>query len=305
MVLRESRVGYILVVFSLAIPSIFLTALSYKIILDAQGARISFWRQLLINLTITFYDIVLPSTFFVSGLRWFKYSQHSKKPGQAFVSIAFFKFLNLSLALIISLVLIFTSNVTILKTHVWQYALILLGIALVILIVPIVCRWILIRFPESSRTPGNLHLFSVISGYFFTILKAFAEFQKINLISQIILIGIGIASQLLMFISYIFMAKSVGVDLSYAQLGTIRAVLFTIVNLPVNFGIGINVKDVTFATLLTAMGIPLDKAVAISIISLAKSLAVGIIGGIAELIIVLKDKNGLPDVKEEHLITDV
>ena len=108
-----------------------------------------------------------------------------------------------------------------------------------------------------------------------------------------------------MFISYVFMAKSVGVDLSYAQLGTIRAVLFTIVNLPVNFGIGVNVKDVTFATLLTAMGIPLDKAVAISIISLAKSLAVGIIGGIAELIIVLKDKNELPDVKDDHLITDV
>ena len=122
LVLTAARLGYILVVFSLAIPSIFLTALSYKIILDAQGARISFWRQLLINLTITFYDIVLPSTFFVSGLRWFKYSQHSKKPGQAFVSIAFFKFLNLSLALIISLVLIFTSNVGTLKTHAWQYA---------------------------------------------------------------------------------------------------------------------------------------------------------------------------------------
>jgi uncharacterized membrane protein YbhN (UPF0104 family) len=303
--LINARFGYLLVVLGLAIPSFFISALSYKIILDAQGAKIPFWRQLLINLTISFYDIVLPSTFFVSGLRWVKYSQLSRKPGETFVSIAFYKFLNLSLALIISLVLILTSDTGNLKTHAWEYSLILLGIVLVMLIVPVICRWILKRFPESLRIPDRFLIFTVIRNYFYKIVKAFADFQKIKLVSQVILICLGITSQLVMVISYFFMAKSVAVNLSYAQLGTLRAVLFIIINLPVNFGIGVNVKDVTLATALTAMGIPLDKAVAISIISLAKSLIVGIVGGLVELITVLEHKKETTNANVDHLITDI
>jgi len=106
-------------------------------------------------------------------------------------------------------------------------------------------------------------------------------------------------------LSYYFIAKSVDVVLSYAQLGTLRAVLFIIVNLPVNFGIGVNVKDVTLATVLTAMGIPLDKAVAISIIALAKSLIVGIVGGVVELITVLEYKKDTTETNVDHLITDI
>jgi len=304
-VLINAESGDLLIALGLAIPSIFISAISYKIILDAQGAKIPFWRQLLINLTISFYDIVLPSTFFVSGLRWVKYSQHSRKPGEAFVSIAFYKFLNLSLALIISLVLILTSDAGNLKSHAWEYSLLLLGIVLVMLLLPVICRWILTRFPEPSPNERRIPMINLIRGYFYKILKAFADFQNIKLISQITLIGLGIASQILVVLSYYFIARSVDVVLSYAQLGTLRAVLFIIVNLPVNFGIGVNVKDVTLATVLTAMGIPLDKAVAISIIALAKSLIVGIVGGVVELITVLEHKKDTTETNVDHIITDL
>jgi hypothetical protein len=83
----------------------------------------------------------------------------------------------------------------------------------------------------------------------------------------------------------------VGVNLTYAQLGALRALLVLAMNLPLNFGIGLNLKDLTLFAILTAMGVAVDKAVAISVISFSRVLFTAILGGFAEIFTFLFVKN--------------
>jgi len=101
------------------------------------------------------------------------------------------------------------------------------------------------------------------------------------------IIILGITNHLIMYVCYLLMARSVDVNLTYAQLGALRAILILAMNLPFNFGVGINLRDVTLLAILTAMGVALDKAVAISVISFARILFIGILGGAAEIINIL------------------
>jgi uncharacterized membrane protein YbhN (UPF0104 family) len=286
-ILRSADIRYVIIAFSLAIPLHIITSYTYKLILDGQNARISFWRLLLINIGMSFYDIVLPSTFVVSGLRWIRYSTHSQKPAQSFVSIAFYKVFNVLLALVLSLAFFSFTDVTSLQGHGWQF-IILLGIILVIMLAtPWSCRRLLKVLPESPVKLQSRKFFLRLWEYFYKIIQAFAEFEQLKLKTQIAVIVLGLINQLTMYVCYLFIVRSVGVNLTFAQLGALRAILILAMNLPFNFGVGINLREVTLLAILTAMGIALDKAVAISVISFGRVLFTGILGGFAELVNIL------------------
>lgn len=304
-ILRTANLNFILLAMVLSIPMQLLSASVYKLILGGQKANISYWRLLAINLAMNFYDIILPSTFVVSGLRWYRYSKQSQKPAQSFVSIAFYKVFNIALALILSLAFLSFSDTTSLQGHLWQLLLILVGIVVVMMVTPLCCRWILKKLPVPSPDLESKNILKKGWEYIYKIIQAFADFERLKFTTQILIIGFGIAGHLLMYASYLFIAKSVGVNLTYAQLGTLRAVLLLAVNLPFNFGIGINLRDVTLLAILSAMGIALDKAVAISVISFARVLFVGAIGGIVELVTLLFTKKNKPNNILEDAPTDL
>jgi uncharacterized membrane protein YbhN (UPF0104 family) len=285
--LRSVDVKYIIVAFTLAIPMQIFMTYTYKLILEGQNAHINYLHLLLINMGMSFYDIVLPSTFIGSGLRWMRYSQQSHKPAQSFVSIAFYKVFNIFLALILSLAFLIFSDVTSLRGHIWQIIIVLLVIVVIMLVTPWVSRQLVKRL---TAPPLNLQTNKILTKawvYVFKIIQAFAEFEQLKITTQLAIIVMGITNHLIMYVSYLLFARSVGVDLTFAQLGAMRALLVLAMNLPINFGIGINLKDLTLLAILTAMGVALDKAVAISVIAFARVLFTGILGGFAELFNIL------------------
>lgn len=303
-VLRSAELNYIIFAFSLSVPILFSMSYTYKIILDGQNAHISYWRLLLINMGMSFYDIVLPSTFIVSGLRWFRYSQQSLKPAQSFVSIAFYKVFNILLALILSLAFLVFSDITSLQGHVWQLILILVFIIIIMLATPWICRQLINRLPIPLLEPQSRRSLYKAWDYIYKIIRAFAEFEQLKFKAQLIIIILGISNHLLMYACYLLMAKSVDVNLTYAQLGALRAILILAMNLPINFGIGINLRDITLLAILTAMGIALDKAVAISVISFGRFLFTGILGGFAEIFNILYVKKRQTPVQVESRSAD-
>lgn len=280
--LRSADVKYIAVAFSLVIPIQIFMSYTYKLILDGQNAQINYWRILLINVGMHFYDIVLPSTFVVSGMRWVRYSQQSQKPAQSFVSIAFYKVFNIILALILSLAFLIFSDVTSLQGHIWQIIIVLLVIIGVMLVTPWICRQLIKRLPEPIEQRPH-KILNKAWEYIYKVIQAFAEFEQLKISTQVAIIVLGITNHLIMYFSYLLFARSVGVDLSYAQLGALRALLVLTVNLPINFGVGLNLKDLTLFAMLTAMGVAVDKAVAISVISFSRVLFTAILGGFAEI----------------------
>jgi len=288
--LRSADVNYIVLAFTLVIPIQFFMSYTYKLILDGQTAHINYWRILLINMGMHFYDVVFPSTFIVSGMRWVRYSQHSQKPAQSFVSIAFYKVFNIILAMILSLAFLVFSEVTSLQGHIWQIIIVLLLIIGVMLVTPGICRQIIKRLPKPIEQRSN-KIFTKAWEYVYKVIQAFAEFEKLKIATQVAIIVLGISNHLIMYFSYLLFARSVGVNLTYAQLGALRALLVLAMNLPLNFGIGLNLKDLTLFAILTAMGVTVDKAVAISVISFARVLFTGILGGFAEIFSFLFVKN--------------
>lgn len=304
LILRNVDLKYILLAFSLAIPLHLSTTYTYKLILDGQKAWISFWRLLLINMGMSFYDVVLPSTFIVSGLRWYRYSEHSQQPAQSFVSIAFYKVFNIILGLVLSLAFLTFTNETSLKGHVWQIVILLVIIVAIMLTTPWVCRQLIKNLPEYPLKLQSKKFFLKIWKYIYKVIQAFAEFEQLKFKDQLIIVVLGIINQLTMYFCYLLMARSVGVYLNYAQLGALRAILILAMNMPFNFGVGINLRDVTLLAILTAMGVALDKAVAISVISFARVLFTGMIGGIAELFNILFVKKRGPTVQVEDTFFD-
>ena len=81
-VILSSNVGLIAIAFLLLIPTQILSAASFYVVAKSQSMQLSIWNIFLINSTINFYEIVLPATFFGSGLRWYRYAQQSKKPAE-------------------------------------------------------------------------------------------------------------------------------------------------------------------------------------------------------------------------------
>jgi uncharacterized protein (TIRG00374 family) len=289
-ILRSSNLQLILLGFALAIPAQILTALSFKVVSESQNAPISFWRLYLINFTLSFYDIVLPSTLVVSGLRWYRYTQQSRKPGESFVTIAYLKVFNIALAIALSLGLLFFTDITSINGHVWELILLLAGIIAIMFFTPFLCKSIVQRMDSNNQRPSKgkkSRFLSFLMKFIRKILEAFADFRKLRISIQIWVIVIGIANQFFQFLAYLYFAQSVGISLSIAQLGTLRAVILLASNLPMNFGVGIGLRELSLAATLSALGVSLEKVVAMTVVVFARTLFFGAIGGLVELIQIL------------------
>ncbi len=83
-VILSSNLSQIAIAFLLLIPTQILSAASFYVVAKSQSMQLSIWKIFLINSTINFYEIVLPATFFGSGLRWYRYSQEFEKTRRIF-----------------------------------------------------------------------------------------------------------------------------------------------------------------------------------------------------------------------------
>jgi uncharacterized membrane protein YbhN (UPF0104 family) len=289
-VLVTSNLLLIVLAFSLTIPNQLLSTLSYYIVARRQKVSLSFWEIFKINMIMVFYDIVLPSTFFVSGLRWYRYAQHSKNSAQTLTSVTYLKAFTILLTVLMSFGLLLFFDTTTIQGYSLQIILLITGISVILYLTPIICKKIVLKLPQPEAFQQKYAILHLLYQYFIKVLSAFANFQNLDLKSQLLLIVIGIIGQWIQYFAYILFAESVGINLSLAQLGVVRAVLLLVANLPINFSVGISLRDVTLVSLLVAITVPMEKAVAMSIVVLAKGFFYGIIGGVLEAFQLIKHK---------------
>jgi uncharacterized membrane protein YbhN (UPF0104 family) len=289
-VLRGSDLAMILFSLLLTIPYLLLLSLSYYIIAEKQNASLGFFSLFKTNIIMIFYDIVLPSTFFVSGLRWYKYNQYSKKPAQTLTSIAYLKAYNILLTLLLSTGLLFFFNDATVKSYTLGIAGLIVACGLIIYLTPIISRSLLIRTDRIKPRETDGILKKNFYKYLRKLLSAFAEFRNLTIKTQVLLVIIVIASQGLQYVQYILFAESVGIHLTFAQLGVLRATILVIANLPINFSVGISLRDVTLVSLLVINNVPLEQAIAMSITILIKTYFFGLVGAVLEGVDLVKSK---------------
>ncbi len=297
-VIIQSNGQLIAIAFLLLLPVQWLAALSFHLIAQSQEMKISTWQIFLINNTINFYELILPSTFIGSGLRWYRYSRQSKKPAESFAAFAYLKIFTVFLALLLSFgfLLFFDNKELGSGRQIGQISLLVIVVGALLFLLPSIGQVLLKKLPKSMRDPTSRRIFRLPQKALLKILQALADFRQLNLRTQIYLILIGIVSQLIQFFSFVMIAQAVGIVLTYGQVASIRAVLVLATNLPINFSPGIGARDVSLVAMLLAMQITLEYAVAMSIVVFARTLVYGLVGGIVEVIQIL---SGHPSRSEE------
>jgi len=289
-VLVSSDLTLIGIAFLLSLPYQLLTAQSYCVVANAQNVRLNFWHIFRINMIMQFYEVVLPSTFFVSGLRWYRYSQDSGKPGQSLTSIAYLKALNLVLSVLLAAGLLLFFDTTTLKGHALEIVLLLAAAGLILSLTPLLCRALIMRLPRPDDSPLRWAAARLVYRYGYKTLAAFANFQNLGFKTQTWLILISLAGQGMQYAAYLLFADSVGIQLTYAQLGALRALLILAANLPVNFSVGIGLREVTLVSVLAAMGVPLETAAAMAVVVLARTFFYAVFGGVLEILRLAADR---------------
>jgi uncharacterized membrane protein YbhN (UPF0104 family) len=274
----------------LSFVSQFLNAYSYYVVAKKQNAGLGLWNIFFINIIMLFYDIVLPSTFFVSSLRWYRYNQYAKKPAETLTSLTYLKIFNILLTILLSAgLLFFYERATIEAYTVGIIALIIACFGLLYL-TPVICKWLLKKVDK----PSILDSSNSIKGFGFRALKkilaAFTEFENLDIKTQLFLIFLVVTSLLIQYEEYLLFAESVGIQLSFAQLGAVRATLLLVANIPVNFSVGIDLGDVTLVSMLVLLNVPLQQAVAMSIVALAKNYFYALLGALTEVYYLIRSR---------------
>ncbi|MRS04422.1 hypothetical protein EG832_14580, partial [bacterium] len=219
-VITHSDWGLIAIAFVLLIPTQILSAASFYVVAKSQSMQLSIWKIFLINSTINFYEIVLPATFFGSGLRWYRYSQESKKPAESFAAFAYLKIFTIFLALLLSFSFLLFFNDTAFGAQINQIGLLLAAVVLILFLLPGISQWLNQHLPKIwNETPGN-KILDFIRKSVLKILQSFADFRRMSIASQFWLIILGISGQMIQFFAYIYFARAVGIDLTYGQAGT-------------------------------------------------------------------------------------
>jgi len=101
---------------------------------------------------------------------------------------------------------------------------------------------------------------------------------------------IAIVYQLIGIGSYFFLARAVGIELTYIELGWIRSIVLLAAILPLSFAGGLGIREVTLVALMATYGIQVETALAFSLLLFVRGLILGLIGGVIEFVQTLLEK---------------
>ena len=266
----------------LAFPYHLLVASSFKLITDQHDFELSVGRIIWINLTILFYVIVLPASVVGSGMRLYRYAKYSSKPVEAFAAITYHKiFMNFIVILMSLCFLIFASVEQVQESYALLGGMLLVLIT-ILLLIPRVSMLILRQIRQPEEQEENTPLFSFVLKYAVKMLKSFAEIGQMSLKDQLQLSAMGVLAQMLRLGAYLLVARSIGIQTAFEQLGMVFTLVFLANNLPFNFSLGIGLREISLGALLLAIGVDSAHAIAMPLVLFSRAVFTGLVGGVLE-----------------------
>ncbi|MEA3441118.1 MAG: lysylphosphatidylglycerol synthase transmembrane domain-containing protein [Chloroflexota bacterium] len=281
---------YIFLGLILVFPVVFLGAVQLKLLIRRLGISLSVLQILGINLTIKFYMLFMPNAFVGSGLRWYKFSKPDGKTAEALAAVAFNRILDTFLVVVIGLGFWILSGDQVIQKG---------GIGLVIIIIGTVgfwyvltrvslpiYKWFTSRFMNHEEESFWYRLVKK-TGQLMVAVSTYAEFSVWELL---LVITIGTARNLINVVSFLLLSKSVGIELSYIDMGWIQSVVTLTALLPFSIGEGLGYREVSLVAILGTFGISADLALAFSFIIFIRSVMLGLVGGVIEAVQTLQVK---------------
>lgn len=253
-----------------------------------QGIQHNLWEITEINLAVKFYNQFTPTALVGTGLRWYRLAQPGNKIAQAFAAMAFYRLVETFLTFALGLGFWLASG------H--QNGYVSVG-WMVAVIIAIILFWIVLTrysLPLYNRlkahSAGLLEqpLVKPFSRKLEKLLAAISAYADIPAWDLFVVVGAGAASVFAGVASGTSMARAVGIDIGFMQMGWIQAIVLTATQLPFAVAGGVGIRDVTLVALLSTFGISPELALAYSFLLLIRGVVISLFGGVWEGLRALK-----------------
>lgn len=274
----------------LGLVSMFLSALEMEPLTRNQGIRHSFGRILLINLSVKFYTQFMPTTLVGSGIRWYRLAQPGGKVAESLAALAFFRALESFLTLAIGLGFWLMSGQRGFQVNLaWLVGLILLlmlGWVLITRYSLPIYHWLKSRAPKLVEKPWMRPLVRYLEKF----LSAVSTYAAIPALDLLLAVSAGIASALTAIFSGTILARSLGIEIRFVDMGWIQAVILFATQLPFAVAGGLGIREVTLIAILATFGVSAELALALSFLLLLRGFLLGLLGGVVEAVDTLRTK---------------
>jgi uncharacterized protein (TIRG00374 family) len=292
-----------LIGFVFSFISTVLTAAQIRILAHKQGIHHSLGSVLSINLAAKFYSLFSPGTIVASGVKWYRLAQPDGKTAEALAALGFFRvsetFLNLGLGLVF--LLASGRNLRLQEQAAAGGSEQLVGgfnasagwIWLVLLVFGLALFWIAAtRLGQPAyahlraRSPRlwQISYLRPLLKYAEKLILAAASYADMSAWGLSMVVITGVVSQLSGIISNLFIAQSVGINLSFVDMGWIYSVTILVSQLPFAFAGGLGVREVTLVAILALFGVGAETALAFSLLLFLRGVLIALIGGFQELL---------------------
>ena len=283
-VLSQAETILVLTGLALIFPAEFLNAIQLRILAKRQNINHNVWQLFAINLSIKFYLLFLPGAIVGSGIRWYKLSQPGGKHAEALATVAFNRLFETFLVVVLGLGFWFISGQ---KTQQFDV------VILVALFIFILLAWILITrisIPISKLVDANSFRWQGkswlkrIMDWINKLLVAVSAYAGIPAGEIAVLLTVGISRYLVMVIGAQMLAGSIGINLTFADMGWIQSVVMLFALIPFTIAGGLGVREVGLVFMLSGFGVEPEAALAFSLLLFARQLLLGIAGGLSEAV---------------------
>ena len=284
--LLNANPGLLVIGMILGFVSTTLTAVEIRPLAKNQGLQHGVISILAINLSVKFYNQFLPTSLVGSGIRWYRLSQPGNKVAESLAALAFFRMLETFLMTTIGLGFYLFSDQTIFRLNTAWLLVLILGIILAWILItryslPLY-RWFTSRI--TPHLPAYAQPFTRRVEKFFKAVSAFADMPAPDLLLAVLA---GLASAFAGIASGTVLARSLGMRISFVEMGWVLALVTLLTQLPFAAAGGLGVREVTIVALLTSMGASADLALALSLLLLVRGVLIAMVGGVTEVIWVL------------------
>jgi len=268
--------------FILGLAAAFLTAVEMAPLTRHQGIGHSVAEIFGINLAIKFYSQFTPTTLVGSGIRWYRLAQPGGKTAEALAAMAFFRVLETFITLTVGASFWLLSDQALVQVNILWVAAALLGVVL---------AWVLItryslqifRF-ISARTEGiqRIRFLQPVMRRLEKFLVAITVYASIPVQELLVAVLAGVVSTLIGFVSSLFLARAVGIQIQFLDIGWIEAILSLATQLPFAVAGGLGIREVTLVAILSTFNVSPELALAFSFLLLVRGLLLSLAGGAAE-----------------------
>lgn len=280
-VISSAHPGLLAIGLLLGLPMVYINAYELGLLTRKQGVSIPSLKLFAIHLVVKFYQLFLPGAIIGSGIRWLRISPRGKSI-ETLAAMAFYRLLDVFTVIAVG-VFWFITGTSQVDMNPWTIGLFFMGIAMMWLSLTKgslrIAKWLEQRSYSGPGRPA----FQVIRHYGERMVKSMASYADLTLRELSTLVGAEILSDLVSLISYMFIARSVGIEISIANLGWMRSVFLLASLTPLTFAGGIGIREVSFVIMMSAFDISPEVALAFSLLLFCRTLFLSLTGGFIEL----------------------